>query len=146
MKALAGKVISGHITNNNGWGNLQEEDVNSGPVGSHSNWKLASTLARWQGCTQDDVDCHGRWQNTQHISDRYTDLTLEASTVSHHVITVIFALLATGSIKNSTFGGMVYITTEVAKIVVSLVRGFTTLTTTYLPDTRVSFFWQSTTF
>ena len=39
--------------------------------------------------------------------------------------------------KNSTFGGMVYITptTEVAKIVVSLVRGFTTLTTTYLPDT-----------
>ena len=29
--------------------------------------------------------------------------------------------------KNSTFGGMVYITTEVAKTVVSLLRGFTTL-------------------
>ena len=77
MKALVGKVIRGHITNNNGWGNLQEEDVNSGPVGSHSNWKLASTWARRQGCTQDDVDCHGHWQNTRRISDRYTDLTLE---------------------------------------------------------------------
>ena len=29
--------------------------------------------------------------------------------------------------KNSTFGGMVYITTEVAKTVVSLLHGFTTL-------------------
>ena len=39
-----------------------------------------STLAHQQGFTHthtDVVDCHGRWQNTQHISDRYTDLTLE---------------------------------------------------------------------
>ena len=77
MKALVGKVIRGHITNNNGWGNLQEEDVNSGPVGSHLNWKLASSLACLQGCTQDDVDCHSRWRITWCISDRYTDLMLE---------------------------------------------------------------------
>ena len=64
--------------------------------------------------------------------------TITDDTVSHHVIMVIFVLLAMGSIKNSTFSGMVYITTKVAKIVVSLVHGFTTLTPTYLPDTRVS--------
>ena len=77
VKALIGKVIRDHVTNNNGWRNLQEKGVNSRPVGSHSNQKLASTLARRQRCTQDDVDCCDRWQNTQRISDRYTDLTLE---------------------------------------------------------------------
>ena len=77
VKALIGKTIRDHVTNNKGWRNLQEEGVNSGLVVSHSNQKLASTLACRQGCTQDDVDCHGRWQNTRHISDRYTDLTLE---------------------------------------------------------------------
>ena len=45
VKALIGKVIRDHVTNNEGWRNLQEESVDSGPVGSHSNWKLASTLA-----------------------------------------------------------------------------------------------------
>ena len=51
--------------------------------------------------------------------------------------------------KNSTFGGMVYITTEVAKTVVSLlgVRGFTTLpprTHLTLENQRVSFiFFQN---
>ena len=77
VKALIGKVIRDHVTNNEGWRNLQEEGVDSGPVGLHSNWKLASTLARQQGCTQDDIDCHGCWWNTWHISDRYTDLMLE---------------------------------------------------------------------
>ena len=77
VKALIGKAIRDHVTNNEGCRNLQEEGVNSGPVGSHSNRKLASTLARRQGCTQDDVDCCSHWQNTWHISDRYTDLTLE---------------------------------------------------------------------
>ena len=77
VKALIGKAIRDHVTNNNGWRNLQEEGVDSGPVGSHSNRKLASTLARRQGCTQDDVDCRSHWWNTRHISDRYTDLTLE---------------------------------------------------------------------
>ena len=77
VKALIGKVISDHVTNNEAWSNLQEEGVDSGPVGSHSNRKLASTLARRQGCTQDDVDCRDLWQNTRHISDGYTDLTLE---------------------------------------------------------------------
>ena len=43
----------------------------------HSNWKLASTLAHQQGCTQDDVDYCSCWWNTWCISDRYTDLTLE---------------------------------------------------------------------
>ena len=57
VKALVGKVIRDNVTNNDGWRNLQEEGVDSGPVGSHSNWKLASTLACQQGCTQDDVDC-----------------------------------------------------------------------------------------
>ena len=57
VKALVGKAIRDHVTNNEGWRNLQEEGVDSGPVGSHSKWKLASTLARRQGCTQDDVDC-----------------------------------------------------------------------------------------
>ena len=69
VKALVGKVIRDHVTNNKGWRNLQEEGVDSGPVGSHLNRKLAST--------QDDVDCRSHWRNTQHISDRYTDLTLE---------------------------------------------------------------------
>ena len=77
VKALVGKAIRDHVSNNTGWRNLQEEGVDSGPVGSHSDRKLASTLARRHGCTQDDVDCHGRWWNTRHISDRYTDLTLE---------------------------------------------------------------------
>ena len=76
-KALVGKAIRDHVTNNKGWRNLQEEGVDSGPVGSHSNWKLASTLACQQGCTQDDVDCHSHSQNTWYISDRYNDLTLE---------------------------------------------------------------------
>ena len=77
VKALVGKAIRDHVTNNKGWRNLQEEGVNSGPVGSHLNRKLASTLACQQGYTQDDVDCHGRWHNTRRISDRYTDLMLE---------------------------------------------------------------------
>ena len=77
VKALIGKAIRDYVTNNKGWRNLQEEGVDSGPVGSHSNWKFASTLARRQGCTQDDVDCHGHWRNIWHISNRYTDLTLE---------------------------------------------------------------------
>ena len=45
VKALIGKAIRDHVTNNEGWRNLQEEGVDSGPVGSHLNWKLASTLA-----------------------------------------------------------------------------------------------------
>ena len=77
MKVLVGKSIRDHVTNNEGWRNLQEEGVDSGPVGSHSNWKLASTLACQQGCTQHDVDCRSRWRNTRCISDRYTDLPLE---------------------------------------------------------------------
>ena len=60
VKALIGKAIRDHVTNNEAWRNLQEEGVHSRPVGSHSNRKLASTLARRQGCTQDDIDCHGR--------------------------------------------------------------------------------------
>ena len=35
VKALIGKAIRDHVTNNEGWRNLQEEGVNSGPVGSH---------------------------------------------------------------------------------------------------------------
>ena len=77
VKALIGKVMRDHVTNNEAWRSLQEEGIDSGPVGSHSNQKLASTLAHREGCTQDDIDCHGRWQNTQHIPDRYTDLMLE---------------------------------------------------------------------
>ena len=77
VKALVGKAIRDHVSNNKGWRNLQEEGVNSGPVGSHSNRKLASTLARQQGCTQDDVDFCSHWQNTWCISNRYTDLTLD---------------------------------------------------------------------
>ena len=77
VKALIGKAIRDHVSNNNGWRNLQEEGVDSGPVCSYSNQKLASTLAQQQGCTQDDVDCRGHWQNTQHISDRYAYLMLE---------------------------------------------------------------------
>ena len=77
VKALVGKAIRDHVTNNKGWKNLQEEGVDSGPVGSHSNQKLVSTLARRQGCTQDDADCCSRWWNTWRISDRYTDLTLD---------------------------------------------------------------------
>ena len=77
VKALIGKVIRDHVTNNEGWRNLQEDGVDSGPVGLHSSRKLVSTLARRQGCKQDDVDCRGHWQNTRRISDRYTDLTLE---------------------------------------------------------------------
>ena len=78
VKGLVGKVIRDHVTNNDGWRNLQEECVDSGPVGSHLNRKLVYTLAHRQGCTQDDVDCCSHWRNTQHISDRYTDLMLEA--------------------------------------------------------------------
>ena len=77
VKTLIGKAIRDHVSNNEGWRNLQEQGVDNGPVGSHSNQKLASTLARRQGCTQDDVDCRGHWRNTWCISDRYTDLTLE---------------------------------------------------------------------
>ena len=60
VKALIGKAIRDHVTNNEGWRNLQEEGVDSGPVGSHLNRKLASRLACRQGCTQDDVDCRSR--------------------------------------------------------------------------------------
>ena len=45
VKALVGKAIRDHVTNNEGWRNLQEEGVDSGPVGSHLNRKIASTLA-----------------------------------------------------------------------------------------------------
>ena len=76
VKALVGRAIRDHVNNNEAWRNIQEEGVDNGPVGSHSNRKLASTLARRQGCTQDD-DCCSRWRNTRRISDRYTDLTLE---------------------------------------------------------------------
>ena len=49
--------------------------------------------------------------------------------VSHHVITLFFVLLATRSIQKTvpSVGWYVYITTEVAKTVVSLLRGFTTI-------------------
>ena len=44
--------------------------------------------------------------------------------------------------KNSTFGGMVYITTEVAKTVVSLLHGFTTLP----PRTHLALEYQQVSF
>ena len=37
VKALIGKAIRDHVTNNKAWRNLQEEGVDSRPVGSHSN-------------------------------------------------------------------------------------------------------------
>ena len=77
MKSLIGKAIRDHVTNNEGWRNLQEEGVDSGPVGLHSNQKLVTTLAHRQGCTQDGVDCCGCWWNTRHIPDRYMDWKLE---------------------------------------------------------------------
>jgi hypothetical protein len=45
-------------------------------VGSHSLRKLASTLARLMGRTQDEMDHRGRWRNTKRVSDRYTATTL----------------------------------------------------------------------
>ena len=37
VKALIGKATRDHVTNNKAWRNLQEEGVDSRPVGSHSN-------------------------------------------------------------------------------------------------------------
>ena len=45
VTALIGKAIRDHVTNNKGWRNLQEEGVDSGPVGSHSNRKLDGKVA-----------------------------------------------------------------------------------------------------
>ena len=49
VKTLVGRAIRDHVSNNEGWRNLQEEGVDNGPVGSHSNRKIASTLASSTG-------------------------------------------------------------------------------------------------
>jgi hypothetical protein len=44
--------------------------------GTHSIRKMACTVARLAGRVQDEVDCRGRWRDTQRISDRYTSISL----------------------------------------------------------------------
>jgi hypothetical protein len=43
---------------------------------THSYRKLDCTMARLAGRVQDEVDCRGRWRDTQRISDRYTSISL----------------------------------------------------------------------
>ena len=40
-------------------------------VGSHSIRKFASSLAAQSGCTEDEIDKRGRWQQTRRVVQRY---------------------------------------------------------------------------
>jgi hypothetical protein len=44
--------------------------------GTHSIRKMACTVVRLAGRSQDEVDVRGRWRDTQRVSDRYTSITL----------------------------------------------------------------------
>jgi hypothetical protein len=55
-------------------GNHKHESTDN--IGTHSTRKLAATMARLAGRGADEVDCRGRWRDTQRISDRYTSINL----------------------------------------------------------------------
>jgi len=48
----------------------------AGLLGSHSTRKFASTHARRNGCSRDDVDLRGRWKGNKKIVDLYIDNVL----------------------------------------------------------------------
>ena len=54
-----------------------DDDDESGPVGSHSIRKLASTWVRMMGISKDDKDYRGRWKSRKRISDDYDDIQLD---------------------------------------------------------------------
>ena len=59
---------------------IDADDFNRAPLagllGSHSNRKFASTHARRNGCSRDDVDLRGRWKGNKKIVDLYIDNVL----------------------------------------------------------------------
>jgi hypothetical protein len=82
VKRQVSNILLNKILKSPEWKEMQEtmEGENgagrSGFCGTHSMRKLASTMARVLGRTQDEVDARGRWRNTKRISDRYTSISL----------------------------------------------------------------------
>ena len=52
------------------------EFVDTGPLGSHSVRKFASTECRKKGATKDEKDLRGRWKSASRVSDTYDDIEL----------------------------------------------------------------------
>jgi hypothetical protein len=65
-----------------------------GGVGTHSIRKLAATLARLMGCSQDETENRGRWRNSVRVSARYTAIDLPVVDA-----TVAAALCIGGAVK-----------------------------------------------
>ena len=52
------------------------EFTDTGPLGSHSVCKFASTECRKKGASKDEKDLRGRWKSTARVSDVYDDIEL----------------------------------------------------------------------
>ena len=81
VNAQAGWVLHNKVISHDDWKQHQKQQhdiagATKGFIGTHSFRKLATTLARLMGCSQDEVENRGRWRNTKRISDRYTAISL----------------------------------------------------------------------
>jgi len=54
----------------------RQEFVDTGPLGSHSVRKFASSHVRKCGISRDEKDIRGRWKSRRHVSDIYDDVEL----------------------------------------------------------------------
>jgi hypothetical protein len=54
----------------------RQEFVDTGPLGSHSVRKFASSHVRKCGISRDQKDIRGRWKSRRHVSDIYDDVEL----------------------------------------------------------------------
>ena len=70
------------------------EFENTGPVGSHSIRKYASTDVRNKGASKDEKDMRGRWKSGTLVSDVYNDIELPYPNAK------VAALLCIGGIVN----------------------------------------------
>lgn len=68
-KATAQDIFGSDIFN-------QPEFEDTGPLGSHSVRKYASSHARKGGSTKDEKDLRGRWKSSNRVSDVYDDVEL----------------------------------------------------------------------
>jgi hypothetical protein len=78
VKKQVSDLLMKKVMTSEDWKQHQNADNIQGTnnCGTHSLRKLAATMARLAGRGQDEVDCRGRWRDTQRISDRYTSISL----------------------------------------------------------------------
>ena len=73
--AISSKSIACDILGNKLYKERNTQGL-SGPLGTHSNWKLASTHTRRSGATKDERDIRGQWKGKARVADVYDDVEL----------------------------------------------------------------------